>query len=135
CSRMNTIAVRSSGPASPPPRWTAETSTPIAIAKAAGSRPRAMSIAHHAVASTGSAFGKAANIFQSSRLRRRVSTADILTDRTGLRAWKNLTCRATSSLDRGPERPAAIVSTVPSRLQLEELRVAAACDDELLVGA
>src|ERR1700722_235321 len=56
------------------PRCTAATSTPMAIAKTAGSTPRRTRTTHHATARGPAALGKAAKNFHSLRVRRRSNT-------------------------------------------------------------
>ena len=71
CMPMNTTATASSGPATPEPRSTAATSTPVAIAKQAGSRPRAVSSPHQVAAIRRSACHSAAASRISCRFRTR----------------------------------------------------------------
>src|SRR5687767_6851777 len=71
---MKMIPAASSGWPGSPPRCTALTSTPIAMAKAAGSTPRSTSSSHHAAASRGAAFGRTAKNFHSLRSRMRRNT-------------------------------------------------------------
>src|SRR5437773_3344598 len=64
---MKTAPTRVSALPRPPPRCTAATSTPMAIANAAGSTPRRMSTTHHAIARKRSAFGRAPKKIHSLR--------------------------------------------------------------------
>lgn len=66
-SRTKTEPAKASGPDSGWPCWTAPTSTPMAMAKAAGRMPRNSNTAHQAVASAGAAWKSAAKNFHSLR--------------------------------------------------------------------
>src|SRR5215208_2929012 len=69
-----------SGPASGLPCCTAPTSTPIAIAKAAGRIPLRVRVTHHAAASPGAAFGRARkNIHSLRAVSAAITTAYCLT--------------------------------------------------------
>src|SRR5215831_13436336 len=69
----NTTAVAARGPASERPDWTAPTVAPVAMAKAAGSAPRAAIIAHHRMASPGVALGSTPRNRHSADARMRAS--------------------------------------------------------------
>ena len=74
CMRTNTTATAISGAARPERRSTAATSTPVAMAKPAGSRPRAASSPHQPTAIGRSARHSAAASRSSCRSRSRAST-------------------------------------------------------------
>src|SRR6266851_5440756 len=64
---MKTTPMSVSALPRPPPRCTAATSTPMAIANTAGSTPRRTSTTHHAVARKRSAFGRTPKKIHSLR--------------------------------------------------------------------
>src|SRR6202167_2668181 len=64
---MKIVPTNASGPAREWPRCTAPTSTPIAIANAAGRIPLSRRLDHQAAARPGAAFGRTAKNFHSLR--------------------------------------------------------------------
>src|SRR3989442_1046689 len=110
-SRTNTIPAKVSGPARWSPRCTAPTSTPIAMANTAGSRPRRTSATHQATARTRSAFGRTPKNVHSLRSRRRRNTDRLLSDRSSARG-ASLEGRTRHCLSPHDGDPAAVVRHV-----------------------